>query len=223
METFWEVSQFIPPLVALIGWIILTLFFIFVFWLYAKKMGEEFYLSFVGGISGTVCLCIIVVLVLINTEVRQYKPFSEHHYALLQNGELAKFGYTSVTLAPWPLPTKYEVVKYPNTTTFESAFQPITTNPKVIPLKITVICNMDETPEVVKHYALNSEAWEKAVIQVQKEGFEFFQHRLSQEQTNALNPYDPEKMDRFHGMVTAELTPRLPFGLKIGGIQLSLK
>lgn len=223
METFWEVSQWMLPVIALVGWFLVAVILTTIYWIYSRIKGVEFDLVITSGISYVLSIVVVLILVGVNPGVRQYQSLPGHHYALLLNGELARFGYRGVQLAPWPLPTKYEVVKYPNTTTFKSGLQPITTNPKVIPLKIAVIYNMDETPEVVKHYAINSERWEKAVIQVQKEAFEFFQHRLSQEQANALNPYDPEKMDQLHRMVTAELTPRLPFGLKIAGIQLSME
>lgn len=114
-------------------------------------------------------------------------------------------------LKPWPLPTGYRVVEYPVQFIFVNNLQPITRNPKVVPLMVKVVVDIpgNANRQFLAVYILHQERQRLDEKIFKRYAFDLLQHKLPQEIADQLNPFDEASMAAFKEFVAKELNPHL--------------
>lgn len=126
-------------------------------------------------------------------------------------GSIVAYNLVAAEIMPWPIPTRYSIVRYPARLSFWINFQPITRNPKVVPLtvQVTVSIPMDANPQFLADYILHQERQRLDEQIFKRYAFDLLQHKLPQEITDRLNPFDDASMAAFKEFVAKELNPYL--------------
>lgn len=135
---------------------------------------------------------LLSVVVLVWTDEKRFFSVGSGALALLDRatGQVLKAGLGEVRMKPWPFCRRYETRQYPTHLMFSCRLQPITVNPKVVPLAVSIwarIADHSELPDWFMEYLGNPA---KAETKFRRQAFEAFQHRLPQELAGSLNPFD---------------------------------
>lgn len=137
------------------------------------------------------------------------------------NGRVLKAGLNTIFLKPWPFRTRFTVKEYPTAFAFEAALNPITANPKVIPLSVEVTVELADHAEVPDWFLGYLEDPNRAVNEFRRQAFEIFQHRLPQDLASRLNPFDGgASAEALKGFVVDRLS--LPFRHRVKNFTLAM-
>lgn len=155
-----------------------------------------------GGLTGFISLVVL--------HGRCYYTYKNQFLALVHKptGRVIEAGLTNIRLKNWPFRTAYEAVSYPASFAFSCPLQPMTRNPKVVPLTASV--TMELPPHSGRElwfdtYLRNPEAAGK---EFRRHAFEALQHGLPQELAERLNPYDESSQTEFRQFVQDTLYRR---------------
>src|SRR3989344_2399756 len=126
------------------------------------------------------------------------------------SGNIVAHNLTVAKLRPWPF-SRYRVVEHPSKLLFRITLQPITKNPKVVPLTINVAVKLrdDTDSKELKEYILSPEKQKLVETEFKKQVFDLLQHRLPQEEASRLNPFDYASVSHFHDFISKELDLKL--------------
>lgn len=129
-----------------------------------------------------------------------------------KNDNIIAYNLRFAFLKPWPL-SEYRIVSYPTEISFAIHIQPITKNPKVVPLEVYIAVRIRDgiSGEQIREYILSQKGQEFAALEFKKQVFDFLQHRLPQDEAMRLNPFDPSSIERLHKLLSKELNHRLEF------------
>lgn len=130
------------------------------------------------------------------------------------SGRVVRVGLQRVRFLQWPFHGHFEAREYPTVFGFSTEFHPITVNPKVVSLLVSVKVMLGEHADIPEWFCgfLTDQASAENAFRLQ--AFEIFQHRLPQELANRLNPFDRSTVDEFGEFVDQQLRPALPFEVK---------
>lgn len=155
-----------------------------------------------------------------------YEPPKGFKLAVVEKNttRIVAYNLKLATLRPWPLPTAHRVVEYPAQFVFFSNLQPITKNPKVVPLivQVTVVIPKDANPLFLADYILNQQRQQMDEKTFKRYAFNLLQHKLPQEIADQLNPFDEASMAAFKEFVAKELNPYL-VQHKVDDVTVALK
>lgn len=140
--------------------------------------------------------------------------------------DIIAYGYDAVYLKPYPFSTRYEIRSYPAVLRFACPFQPITKNPKMVPLFISISTDFEgalERDPAAWIYISNADTQKFAEKTFRREAFELIQHKLPQDLGGKLNPYDPDSLQELKEFVASRLDSRLPYGHRVRDVSISIQ
>lgn len=172
-----------------------------------------------AGILGGAFLCVVgflVVLFYLFSHERIYQSGEGKSLAMIDSrGVIDGSGFKKIYLKPWPFKSRLKVVEYPTEFAFRTSLHPITSNPKVIPLDVSVTVGFEKSVMTPRHLAPNFPDFlfnpESYKTEFYKNVFEALQHNLPQELANRINPYDPRTVSELTDYVQRALIGKLPF------------
>ncbi|MBI2625694.1 hypothetical protein HYW68_01435 [Candidatus Parcubacteria bacterium] len=174
-----------------------------------------------GLLGGAVGALWVLVRAAILPE-RTFYPLGNEALALRDlTGSIIKVGLKKVQLKPWPFRMRWAVKSYPTAFTFAAALNPITTNPKVIPLAVAMKVELAAHGDLPHWFLVYLEDPNAAANEFRRVAFEAFQHRLPQELAGRLNPFDGHSVEMLKGFVADELS-LLPFRHSVRELSLAM-
>ncbi|OGD30469.1 hypothetical protein A2833_00725 [Candidatus Azambacteria bacterium RIFCSPHIGHO2_01_FULL_44_55] len=207
-KTVWESHSWLSRL-AFYHWLPLIGFVLIV-------LGFSFVSSIEIGSFSIMAVGLLVFLYYVKNSERIFRSDRGESLAILDdNGKVDYSGLKEVYLRPWPLKSRLKVVRYPTEFIFHTPLHPITSNPKVIPIDVSVIVEFEKsgmtslyTAPNFPDFLSNPQSYKQ---QFYKNAFKAIQHDLPQELANCLNPYDFRTADELTNYVADRLQATLPF------------
>jgi len=180
----------------------------------------------VGVVFSTVW-AIVLTLALNNSRQSYYSPSGVGFgLAIVEKGtdRIVARSLEMAQLKPWPLPTRYRVVEYPTRFTFISNLQPITRNPKVVPLVVQVVVDLTAMRNLhgLEDYILHQQRQRLDERIFKRHTFDLLQHRLPQEVSEKINPFDESSVAEFQEFLAKELNQYLVMH-KVTEVKVSLQ
>lgn len=165
------------------------------------------------------------LVLLIPFALRTYRGLGLYHLAVVSEttGEVIAAECKKVLFRPLPFPLKYRVIEYPTVMHFYCPVQPMTQNPKVVPLKAWVAVALpphNHTEPWLPKYLSNPEKFDK---EFRRHAFDLLQHGLPQDLAGRLNPYDEHANAEFSAFVTNGLQRRLSIPVVVTNVRLEVQ
>ncbi|MBI2121966.1 MAG: hypothetical protein HYT98_02480 [Candidatus Sungbacteria bacterium] len=143
-----------------------------------------------------------------------------------RQGKIVEIGCSIVRRSAFPFRTRYRIVRYPASMKFYSPFNPITKNPKMVPLAITVIvrpCDRS-SPNLYRYINMTNEERERIAETYRGRVFDLVQNDFPQDLARVLNPYRPGTFVVLQSFLAQHLDSFLQeYGHEIGEVRVSVR
>jgi len=182
--------------------------------------GGYFILFLCGLLVGSCALLVI----LYTGNFRSFRTDLNNALALIETktGHIVRAQLREVRLKPWPFLTEYSVKQYPLSFGFNTRLNPITSNPKVIPLSLFLEVMIADHEVLPDWFVAFVAAPEVARQRFFAETFELLQHRLPREISDSLNPFDGSTIEGLKDYLSQELATVLPFQHNIDDLKVRM-